>query len=55
VSCPARGEGPALVEALRVRALPEGGSDDLLEFLRLYRNAVQIVGIGPGAPMAGYP
>jgi len=50
-----RGEGPALVEALRVRALPEGGSDDLLEFLRLYRNAVQIVGIGPGAPMAGYP
>jgi hypothetical protein len=36
VSCPVRGEGPAVVETLRVRALPEGGGDDLLEFLRLY-------------------
>ncbi|WP_158543159.1 IS200/IS605 family accessory protein TnpB-related protein [Acidilobus sp. 7A] len=43
MSCPVRGEGPALVETLRVRALPEGGSDDLLEFLRLYRDAVQTV------------
>jgi len=38
-----RGEGPALVETLRVRALPEGGGDDLLEFLRLYRDAVQVI------------
>jgi len=32
-----------LVEALKMRALPEGSYDKLLEFLRLYRNAVQIV------------
>jgi len=38
-----RGEGPALVETLRMRALPEGGGDDLLEFLRLYRDAVQAI------------
>jgi len=38
-----RGEEPALVEALKVRALPEGGCDLLLEFLRLYRDAVQMV------------
>jgi len=38
-----RGEEPALVEALRVRALPEGSCDHLLEFLRLYRDAVQVV------------
>jgi len=38
-----RGEGPALVETLRVRALPEGGGDDLLEFLRLYRDAAQAI------------
>jgi putative transposase len=37
-----RGEEP-VVEALRVRALPEGGYDHLLEFLKLYRNAVQMV------------
>jgi putative transposase len=43
VSYPVRGEGPAVVEALRVRALPEGGCDKLLEFLRLYRDAVQSV------------
>jgi len=38
-----RGEGPAVVEALKVRALPEGSCDKLLEFLRLYRDAVQMV------------
>jgi putative transposase len=38
-----RGEEPVVVEALRVRALPEGGCDHLLEFLRLYRDAVQMV------------
>ena len=38
-----RGEGPTLVETLRVRALPEGGGDDLLEFLRLYRDAAQAI------------
>ncbi|MEM4855435.1 MAG: zinc ribbon domain-containing protein [Sulfolobales archaeon] len=37
--------GGELVEALRVRALPEGGDDRvaLVEFLRLYRNALQLV------------
>jgi putative transposase len=43
VSYPVRGEGPAVVEALKVRALPEGSCDHLLEFLRLYRDAVQSV------------
>jgi len=43
VSYPVRGEEPALVEALKVRALPEGGCDLLLDFLRLYRDAVQMV------------
>jgi len=38
-----KGEEPILVEALKVRALPEGSYDKLLEFLRLYRDAVQIV------------
>jgi len=38
-----RGEEPALVEALKVRALPEGSCGKLLEFLRLYRDAVQSV------------
>ena len=38
-----RGEEPVVVEALRVRALPEGSCDKLLEFLRLYRDAVQMV------------
>jgi len=38
-----RGEGPAVVETLRMRALPEGGGDELLEFLRLYRDAVQAI------------
>jgi len=37
-----RGEEP-VVEALKMRALPEGSCDKLLEFLRLYRNAVQMV------------
>jgi putative transposase len=32
-----------LVEALKMKALPKGSYDHLLEFLRLYRNAVQIV------------
>jgi putative transposase len=43
VSYPVRGEEPAVVEALKVRALPEGSCDRLLEFLRLYRDAVQMV------------
>jgi putative transposase len=38
-----RGGEPVVVEALRMRALPEGGCDRLLEFLRLYRDAVQLV------------
>ena len=37
-----RGEEP-VVEALRMRALPEDSYDHLLEFLKLYRNAVQMV------------
>jgi putative transposase len=43
VSYPVRGGEPAVVEALKVRALPEGSCDHLLEFLRLYRDAVQPV------------
>jgi putative transposase len=43
VSYSMRGEESILIEALRVRALPEGSCDKLLEFLRLYRNAVQMV------------
>jgi putative transposase len=43
VSYPVRGEEPALVEALKMRALPEGSCDRLFEFLRLYRDAVQMV------------
>jgi len=38
-----RGGEPVVVEALKARALPEGGCDKLLEFLRLYRDAVQLV------------
>jgi len=38
-----RGEELVVNEALKVRALPEGSYDELLEFLRLYRDAVQIV------------
>ncbi|MEM1743479.1 MAG: hypothetical protein QXJ01_00195 [Candidatus Nezhaarchaeales archaeon] len=36
--------GRELVEALRMRALPKGGDDRvaLVEFLRLYRDAVQL-------------
>ncbi|MCC6022246.1 MAG: RNA-guided endonuclease TnpB family protein [Desulfurococcaceae archaeon] len=34
---------PVLVETLKMRALPEGSHDKLLEFLRLYRDAVQLV------------
>jgi len=37
-----RGEEP-VVEALKVRALPEGSCDKLLEFLRLYLVALQMV------------
>jgi putative transposase len=43
VSYPVRGEEPVVVEALKARALPEGSCDHLLEFLRLYRDAVQLV------------
>jgi putative transposase len=38
-----RGGELVVNEALKVRALPEGSYDELLEFLRLYRDAVQIV------------
>jgi len=38
-----RGEEPVVVEALKMRALPEGSCDKLLEFLRLYRDAVQMI------------
>jgi len=38
-----RGGEPVVVEALKARALPEGGCDKLLEFLRLYRDAVQVI------------
>jgi len=38
-----RGEELVVNEALKVRALPEGSYDYLLEFLRLYRDAVQII------------
>jgi len=37
-----RGEEP-VVETLKVRAVPEGSCELLLEFLRLYRDAVQLV------------
>jgi putative transposase len=43
VSYPVRGQEPVVVEALKMRALPEGSCDKLLEFLRLYRDAVQTV------------
>ncbi|MEM1930746.1 MAG: hypothetical protein QW780_03030 [Sulfolobales archaeon] len=37
--------GGELVETLRMRALPEGSDDHdaLIEFLKLYRDAVQLV------------
>ncbi len=38
-----RGEQPVVVEALRAWAVPEGSGDSLLEFLRLYRDGVQLV------------
>ena len=34
---------PVLIETLKMRALPEGSHDKFLEFLRLYRDAVQLV------------
>ena len=37
-----RGEEIVVVETLKMRALPEGSHDSLLEFLRLYRDAVQL-------------
>jgi len=43
VSYSMRGEQPAVVEALKMRAVPEGSCELLLEFLRLYRDAVQLV------------
>jgi putative transposase len=43
VSRSVRGEEPVVVEALKMMALPEGSCDKLLEFLRLYRDAVQMV------------
>ena len=38
-----RGEEPAVIEALKMKALPEGSCDHLLEFLKLYRDAVQMI------------
>jgi putative transposase len=43
VSYPVKGGEPVVVEALKMRALPEGSYDHLLEFLRLYRDAVQMI------------
>jgi putative transposase len=43
VSYSVRGEEPVVIEALKMRALPEGSHDYLLEFLRLYRDAVQLI------------
>jgi putative transposase len=43
VSYSVRGEEPVVNEALKVRALPEGSYDKLLEFLKLYRDAIQII------------
>jgi len=43
VSYSVKGEEPVVVEALKMRALPEGSCDRLLEFLRLYRDALQMV------------
>jgi len=37
-----RGEQPIVVEALKVRAVPEGSYDYLSEFLMMYRDAVQL-------------
>jgi len=38
-----RGEQPVVVETLKMRAVPEGSCERLLEFLKLYRDAVQMV------------
>ena len=38
-----RGGELVVNEALKVRALPESSYDKLLEFLKLYRDAIQIV------------
>uniref|UniRef100_A0A7C5TJ74 Uncharacterized protein n=1 Tax=Ignisphaera aggregans TaxID=334771 RepID=A0A7C5TJ74_9CREN len=38
-----RNRQPVVVEALKVRAVPEGSCDGLVEFLRLYRDAFQMV------------
>jgi len=43
VSYSVRGEQPVVVEALRAWAVPEGSCDALLEFLRVYRDATQLV------------
>ena len=43
VSYSMRGEEPVVVETLKARAFPEGSHDYLLEFLRLYRDAVQVI------------
>jgi len=38
-----KGEELEVVEALRMRAVPEGSYEHLLEFLRMFRDAVQLV------------
>jgi TPP-dependent pyruvate/acetoin dehydrogenase alpha subunit len=47
VRYPVRGEEPALVEALKVRALPEGSSKRLVEFLETYKNKYQKIFLEP--------
>uniref|UniRef100_A0A7J3Z7K4 Uncharacterized protein n=2 Tax=Ignisphaera aggregans TaxID=334771 RepID=A0A7J3Z7K4_9CREN len=38
-----KGEQPATVEALRMSAVPEGSDEYLVEFLKMYRDAVQMI------------
>jgi len=42
-SYPVKGEQPEIVEVLKARAVPKGSYEHLLEFLRMYRDAVQMV------------
>jgi hypothetical protein len=42
-----RGGEPALVEALKVGALPEGSSKRLVEFLETYKNKYQKIFLEP--------
>ena len=53
MSYPVRDEQPVVVEALRMRVVPKGSYVHLLEFLRLYRDAVQMVVTSCGVSMRG--